>query len=186
MLYHGTIISGQNTIKAISKSHSTGKSVAYFTEDRCCALICCRSKTENFVTMGVRADGKQHYFERFPNQLEILYKEKQGYVYLLESSDGVTHMKGHTRESEYDVPVVQCEVVMDIYDEILREESQGNIVIHRYSEIDQSEQKRITLKIIFWMKGRKWRNFTILTFPPYGIRKLPVCRTDTGAHFYTG
>ena len=141
MLYHGTIISGQNTIKAISKSHSTGKSVAYFTEDRCYALIYCRSKTENFVAMGVRADGKQHYFERFPNQSEILYKEKQGYVYLLESSDGVTHTQGHTWESEYDVPVVQCEVVMDIYDEILREESQGNIVIHRYSEIEPSEQK---------------------------------------------
>ena len=30
---------------------------------------------------------------------------------------------------------------MDVFYEILREESQGNIVIHRYSEIEPSEQK---------------------------------------------
>lgn len=141
MLYHGTTISGLNTIKANSKSHSTGKSVAYFNEDRCYALVCCRSKTENFVTMGVGADGKQHYFERFPNQLEILYKGKQGYIYYLESADGLTHTNGHTWESEYDVPVVQCEVVKDVYYEILQEEIKGNFVIHRYSEIEASEQK---------------------------------------------
>lgn len=141
MLYHGTNISGLNTIKANSKSHSTGKSAAYFSEDRCYALICCRSKTEKFVTMGVGADGKQHYFERFPNQLEILYKGKQGYIYYLESTDGLTRTKGHTWESEYDVPVSQCEAVMDVYYEILREETKGNIVIHRYSEIEPSEQK---------------------------------------------
>lgn len=141
MLYHGTDVSGLNTIKANSKSHSTGKLVAYFNEDRCCALIYCRSKTENFVTMGVRADGKQHYFERFPNQLKLLYKGKQGYIYYLESTDGLTRKQNHTWESEHDVPVTQCEVVTDVYDEILREETQGNIVIHRYAEIEPSEQK---------------------------------------------
>ena len=104
MLFHGTNISGLSTIKANSKSHSTGKTVAY--------------------------------------QLEILYKGKQGYIYYLESTDGLTHTKGHTWESESDVPVAQCEVVMDLYDEILQEETKGNIMIHRYSEIDPSEQKR--------------------------------------------
>lgn len=141
MLYHGTNISGLNTIKANARSHSTGKSVAYFSEDRCYALVCCRSKTENFVTMSVRADGKQHYFERFPNQLEILYKGKQGYLYCLGSADGLTHTKGRTWESDCDVPVTQCEVVRDVYCEILQEEAKGDIVIHRYSEIEPSEQK---------------------------------------------
>ena len=65
MIYHGSCISGLHTIKANSKSHSTGNFVAYFSEDRCYALVCCRSRDENFVTMGVGADGKQHYIERF-------------------------------------------------------------------------------------------------------------------------
>ena len=53
MIYHGSCISGLHTIKANSKSHSTGRLVAYFSEDRCYALVCCRIKAENFVTMGV-------------------------------------------------------------------------------------------------------------------------------------
>ena len=91
--------------------------------------------------MGVGADGRQHYFERFPNQLESLYKGRQGYIYLLDSMDGLTHGKGHSWESEHDVPVSQCERIADVYSEILREESLGNIVIHRYAEIDPAEQK---------------------------------------------
>lgn len=59
MIYHGSCISGLHTIKANSKSHSTGRLVAYFSEDRCYALVCCRIKAENFVTMGVGADGRR-------------------------------------------------------------------------------------------------------------------------------
>ena len=117
MIYHGSCISGLHTIKANSKSHSTGRLVAYFS------------------------DGRQHYCERFPNQLESLYKGRQGYIYLLDSMDGLTHGKGHSWESEHDVPVSQCERIADVYSEILREESLGNIVIHRYAEIDPAEQK---------------------------------------------
>ena len=142
MIYHGSCIPGLRTIKANSKSHSTGKLVAYFSEDRCYALVCCRSAAENFVTMGVGADGRQHYFERFPNQLETLYKGRQGYIYFLDSADGMTRGKGRSWESEHDVPVSQCENVADVYSEILREEALGHIVIHRYSEIAPAEQKR--------------------------------------------
>ena len=142
MIYHGSCISGLHTIKANSKSHSTGNFVAYFSEDRCYALVCCRSRDENFVTMGVDADGKQHYIERFPNQLEALYKGRQGYIYLLDSTDGLTRGKGHSWESEHDVSISQCESIADVYSEILREESLGNIIIHRYAEIDPAEQKK--------------------------------------------
>ncbi len=142
MIYHGSCIAGLHTIKANSKSHSTGKFVAYFSEDRCYALVCCRSRAENFVTMGVAADGRQHYFERFPNQLEAIYKGKQGYVYSLDTTDGLTRGRGHSWESECDVPVSQCERIVDVYDEILQEEARGNLIIHRYAEIDPAEQKK--------------------------------------------
>ncbi len=142
MLYHGTPIGGLHVIKANAKSHTTGKMVAYFTEDRCYALVCCRSREENFVTMGPCKDGKQHYIERFPDQLRTLYSGRCGYLYRLESTDGLRRGKGHSWESETDVPVSQCEVVDDVYAEILKEEQLGNIVIHRYSEIDPAEQRQ--------------------------------------------
>lgn len=142
MIYHGSCIPDLRTIKANSKSHSTGKPVAYFSEDRCYALVCCRSSAENFVTMGVGADGRQHYLELFPNQLETLYKGRRGYIYSLDSADGMTRVKGHSWESERDVPVSQCEIIADVYSEILREEALGNMVIRRYSEMDPAELKK--------------------------------------------
>lgn len=144
MLYHGTTIGVLGIIKANADSHTLGKKVAYFTEDRGYALVCCRDKSENFVTMGLRKDGKQHYYERFPEQLKILYSGKQGYIYFIETAAGLKNTKGHTWESEVDVPVRQYEVVADVYSEILKEEEMGNIIIHRYSEIDPVEQKMYT------------------------------------------
>ena len=141
MLYHGTSIGDLEIIRANSKSHTTGKTVAYFTEDRCYALVCCRSRDENFVTMGPDKDGMQHYFERFPDQLRVLYSGKRGYLYILDNAYGLERGKGKSWESESDVIVHKCEVVEDVYPEILEEERRGNMIIHRYSEIDPAEQK---------------------------------------------
>ena len=141
MLYHGTILEGLQVIQANAKSHTSGKRVAYFTEDRCYALVCCRSRDENFVTMGLREDEKQHYFERFPDQLKILYGGKCGYLYILEDMTGLQNTKAHTWESEKDVAVQRSETVADVYSEILKEEKAGNIIIHRYADIDPAEQK---------------------------------------------
>ncbi len=40
------------------------------------------------------------------------------------------------------MPVHQCEVIDDLYTEILKEEKKINIDIHRYSEVDTIEQKQ--------------------------------------------
>lgn len=141
ILYHGSVIPNLNCIKANANSHSQDKKVAYFTEDRVYALVCCRKKEENFVTMGLREDGKQHYFERFPNQLEIMYKHKEGYLYKLLDNKDLVHTKGRTWESDTDVFVDECEYIPDIYVAILNEEQLGNIIIHRYAEINPEDQK---------------------------------------------
>lgn len=140
-LYHGTCIEGLNCIKANAKSHTTGRIVAYFTEDRVYALACCRSPKEDFVTMGIREDGKQHYYERFPKQLEVLYANRIGYLYVIDSVDGLVNIKGRTWESDKDVAVERCEIIEDVYKAILEEERKGNVVIHRYQDIAPDEQR---------------------------------------------
>ena len=140
MLYHGSIIKDLKVIKANAYSHTLKKNVAYFTEDRVYALICCRKPEENFVTMGLR-NGKQHYFERFPNQLEVLYKGKKGYLYTLSDVKDLVNTTMHTWECDTDIAIDKCDIVEDVYHEILREEEKGNIIIHRYEEIDSVEQK---------------------------------------------
>ena len=138
--YHGTIFGGLDVILANAKSHVDGSNVAYFTTDRVYALVCCRSRQENFVTMGPK-DGVQHYFERFPDQLKLMYDGREGFLYRPVSSENLKNTKGHTWESAVDVPVVLQEHIPNVYPEILSEESAGNVVIHRYAEIDPAEQK---------------------------------------------
>ena len=140
MLYHGSIEGNIREVWARSKSHSSGKMVAYFTSDRVYALVCCRKRTENFVTMGLR-NGRQHYFERFPRQLQTLYAGREGYLYTPLSEKGLSCTKGHTWESAVDVPVRLHEHVLDLYSEIIKEEKAGNVVIHRYEETDPEELK---------------------------------------------
>lgn len=138
--YHGSIIKGLNYILANAKSHVDGSKVAYFTTDRVYALVCCRSREENFVTMGPK-DGIQHYFERFPDQLKIMYDGKEGFLYRPIFNVKLTNTKGHTWESHVAVPVILHEHILNVYTEILKEEAIGNVIIHRYAEIDPDEQK---------------------------------------------
>ena len=140
IFYHGSIIKGLDTILANAKSHADGSNVAYFTTDRVYALICCRSREENFVTMGLK-DGVQHYYERFPDQLKVMYDGKEGFLYRPVSNANLANTKGHTWESHVDVPVILHEHIQNIYAEILKEEANGNVIIHRYREIDPNEQK---------------------------------------------
>lgn len=166
MLYHGSIVGGLQLIKANSKSHTSGECVAFFTGDRCYALVCCRDYKNNFVTMGLKSDGKQHYYERFPDQLKTIYGGKHGYLYVLSTYDGLTNTKGNTWESKTDVPVYKCEVIEDIYLEILKEEANGNVIIHRYSDIEKSEQKMHAnyIKAHLDIQGEDMKEFFVTHF----------------------
>ena len=140
--FHGTVIGGLDTILANAKSHVDGSKVAYFTTDRVYALVCCRSRQENFVTMGLR-DGIQTYFERFPDQLKVLYDGKEGFIYRPVSAETLKNTRGHSWESSVDVPVVLLEHIHNVYAEILKEEAAGNVMIRRYADIDPDEQKEV-------------------------------------------
>ena len=147
MLYHGSVIGSLTSIWARSKSHTSGDQVAYFTMDRVYALVCCRKREENFVTMGPDRDGRQHYFERFPDQLKVLYSGREGFIYTPVSEEGLVRTKGNSYESQTDVPVVLYEHILDVYGEILNEERAGNVIIHRYAQIDPQEQKEMAIYI---------------------------------------
>lgn len=140
-LYHGTTIPNLKYIKANSRSHTQNIPVAYFSSDRVYALICCRTPEENFVTAGIREDGKLHYFERFPDQLRKMYGNKSGYLYSINASDSLLNTNAHTYESKQDVAVDGVEDIPDVYAQIIDEENAGNLVVHRYNEIDPAEQK---------------------------------------------
>ena len=168
ILYHGSIVKGLHCILANAKSHTDGRKVAYFTTDRVYALVCCRSREENFVTMGLKA-GKPHYYERFPDQLKIMYDGREGFLYQPAANAGLINTNGHTWESHADVPVILYEHILNIYPEILREEAAGNVVIHRYAEIDPAEQNMHANYLRDHIDDpllAQYRDFIILYFSP--------------------
>ncbi|MBQ2202733.1 MAG: hypothetical protein II412_09165 [Clostridia bacterium] len=148
LLYHGSYLGGLSVIAANSRSHTTGKPVAYFTESRAYALVCCRPPEENFVTAGIRQDGKLHYFERFPNQLKVMYDGKVGYLYTVRLTNGMTPAsKPQAYESSTDVPVLSCERIENVYEALLEEMRCGTMILHRYEDIDPAEQKEMAVYI---------------------------------------
>lgn len=169
MLYHGSVIDGLTTIWAKSKSHVSGEPVAYFTLDRVYALVCCRKRTENFVTMGPDKNGKQHYYERFPDQLKVMYAGRDGYLYTSVSEEGLVRTKGNSFESVMDVPVTLFEHVTDVYAKVLKEERAGNVIVHRYADIDPEEQRQMILSIREgWKRGEfaEYSDFVYEHFSP--------------------
>lgn len=143
-LYHGSFFPGLTVIRANAVSHATGRQVAYFTDSYASALIYCRRPEENFVTAGIRPDGKQHYFERFPRQLETLYQGLSGHIYSVPDESGFTHVRDAIWEREEDVPVSAEETVPDVYAALLSEIGKGTLVLHRYGDIDPEEQRMMT------------------------------------------
>ena len=169
MLYHGSVVDGLTTIWAKSKSYVSGEPVAYFTMDRVYALVCCRKRTENFVTMGPDKNGKQHYYERFPDQLKVMYAGRDGYLYTPVSEEGLVRTKGNSFESVMDVPVTLFEHVTDVYAEVLKEERAGNVIVHRYADIDPEEQRQMILSIREgWKRGEfaEYSDFVYEHFSP--------------------
>ena len=145
IFYHASNIEGLEELHANSRSHGEeGKRVLYLTDNRAYSLFYLRDKKINFVTCGVREDGLVHYFERFPNQLQVIYEGQTGYLYQCNSNDKIkeTKTKG-VWIIEENTRIDDAEYVTDAYREILKAEAEGNVIIHRFADIPEEESKRM-------------------------------------------
>ena len=65
--------------------------------------------------------------------------------------------------------MVLHEHIADVYGEILREEKSGNVIIHRYEEIDPAEQKDHANRMRDYIQNNPkltYRDFVIEHFSP--------------------
>lgn len=148
-VYHGSYLGGLARIMANSPSHVKNSKVAYFTDIYAYALICCRPPEENFVTAGMREDGKLHYYERFPDQLRVMYSGKKGYVYHAAAEKASLEMtRPYSFESTEDVAADGCDTVEDVYLALLAEIEKGALVLHRFEDIDPAEQKMMAEHVL--------------------------------------
>lgn len=155
IVFHGSCMGGLTAICANSPSHMKKADVAYFTNSYVYALICCRLPEENFVTAGMR-EGKLHYYERFPNQLKVIYAGKRGYIYKADTDKTpLEETRPYSFESMTDVPVDGCDYIEDVYEAISAEIKKGSLIVHRFEEIDPAEQKMMRDHIL--AQKKEWK-----------------------------
>jgi len=95
----------------------------------------------NHVTCGVNQNGITIYHEQFPNQLEILYRNRSGYLYICENKNmELAHTNGVWMASQ---PIFASRVdfVADVYADILKAEQSGEIQIVRYKSLSNEKKQ---------------------------------------------
>ncbi|MCL2363403.1 MAG: hypothetical protein FWC71_01930 [Defluviitaleaceae bacterium] len=144
--YHASNIYNLAEILPLSKLHGSEEQVAYFTPFRAYAIFYLRDMEINHVTCGVNQNGVVIYHEQFPDQLEILYCNRSGYLYICENRNmELAHTNG-VWVAYQPVIISRVDFVEDVYADILKAEQAGEVQIIRYNSLsDEKKQSYIDM-----------------------------------------
>ncbi len=147
--YHGSCTPGIMCLEARSTLHNTDKRVVYLTDNIPYALLYfwdaehnnCSSK---HVTGWTKND-VAYYEEQFPDQLKTFYQGVSGYLYCV--SDGMNIKSIENRTNMFycttDTTVTETIYIPDVYEELLKYEVEGKLVVLRYNEQSAERQHEL-------------------------------------------
>ncbi len=139
-LFHATTIAGLDILRANSRDRE-GNPVLYLTDNVPYSLFYIRDREIDFVTCGVREGGTVHYDEKFPNQLETLYRGMSGWIYEVDTDAVRTKING-IYVVHNDVVVLNKMYIPDVLKAIWDETEKDKVYILPYADLS-AEQKRI-------------------------------------------
>ena len=142
-LFHGTTVEGLEFLTANSKDKA-GDPVLFLTDNFIYSLFYIRDREIDFVTCGVREGGIVHYDEKFPNQLEVLYRGRSGWIYEVDVDAVPTKINGIYVVRD-NVAVVNKLYVPDVLKAIRDEIQKDNVYFLSYGDLSE-EQKLINQK----------------------------------------
>ena len=177
-IYHGSIVPKITKLEACSKLHNSEEKVVYLTDNVPYALFYIWDEKHNgfdgkHVTGWIK-DGIAYYEEQFLDQLKTFYEGVSGYLYCIDDNYDIRQMENRDNMffSINDVIVAEVVQIIDVYEELLKYEAEGKLVVLRYSE--QSEQRQselvdlIAQAIIhdnFYIENKQQRAFMQKYFP---------------------
>ncbi len=132
-LYHGSTESSIAELCPRSKDKE-GNPVLYLTDHYAYSLFYLRDRETDYVTCGVREDGKVHYDEWFPDQLKILYEGRSGWIYEAEA-DAEPHRTRGIQICRSSVTVTQKYCIENAYSAIQEEIRKGTVVVRFFAEM---------------------------------------------------
>lgn len=152
-LYHGSTENGITELSPVSKDKD-GHSVLYLTDNFAYSLFYLRDRKTDFVTCGVAADGKVHYYEWFPNQIKTLYNNRSGWIYEVDTNAEPYRIRGiHVcREA---VAVTQRHYIEDAYSAILNEIKKGTVIVRSFDEVTKEQLQQYREDMVKWLRTEK-------------------------------
>ncbi len=151
ILYHGTHMQNIATLKPFAtRRNAISKPVICFTPNPHIALFYIWNRSYKWVTFNENENGKVVFIEHYDNMLYDLYNNVSGSIYECDGSNpdiSPTHMKG-VYVSESPIKVEKETVIANAHNEILNQESLGNITVRRYNQLSVDEKSNISKSTI--------------------------------------
>ncbi len=145
-LYHGTQVRNIVHLKPFAtRSNAISKPVICFTPNPCIALLYIWNRSYKWVAFAENETGKVVFTEHYENMLYDFYHKVSGSIYECDKDNSEiapTHMKGVYTSSAC-IPIEKEIQIDNVYDEILKQESLGNIIIRRYNRLSPDDKKEI-------------------------------------------
>lgn len=181
MFYHGSNIGG---IKELRPNQSNEGNYVYFSDERFRIIPYLVNPIQKFVdekygkgkyNVGCRwaryksRDNCLLLWEPYPNYTEDTFKGQVGYVYLFEDINDLQNLgKPHFFGLAKPVKVEKVDVIPDVYEEILKLQKEGKILIQRYEDNTDEENKQ-------FLKGaiRDFQNTSFKFYKEFLIEKMP-------------
>ena len=135
--YHGSVNENLNKLETISKCNENPEiKCAYITDNYAYSLFYIRDMDINIVTAWVNKTGIACYEEQFENQLEVMYKNKSGYIYSCENDNEFIKSKTNgIYYSKNNIELNNKEYIADAYESIQKQIDTGNIIVKYYKDI---------------------------------------------------
>ena len=178
VFYHGSIIPGITQLDARSKLHNSEDRVVYLTDSIPYALYYIWDAEHNGCSVkhvtGWTRNGIAYYEEQFPEQLKTFYQGISGYLYRILDTGNIKAVENRTNMfySTESVPMVEAILIEDVYEELLKYESEGKFVVLRYNEQTEDRQNELVDMIAqaivmndFYADNKERQDFMMKYFP---------------------
>lgn len=157
-LYHGTQIQNIKKLEPVAtRDNAITKPVICFTPNSCIALFYIWNRSYKWVTFSEKENGKVVFTEHYKNMLFDFYNKVSGSIYKCDGDNPAitpSHMKG-IYISETPIAIENEIQINNVYNEILKQESLGNIIIQKYNKLsldDKDEILKSTVRAIHMQK----------------------------------
>lgn len=176
--YHGSDIPGITRLEARSKLHNSEEKVVYLTDNIPYALYYIwdakRNEYDGKYVTGWMKNGIAYYEEQFPDQLKIFYQGVSGYLYCI--ADRTDILPVENRENMYysteDAIISETKQIDDVYEELLKYEAEGKLVVLRYNEQPVERQNELVnfiaqgiIRSGFFVESKQKQEFMKRHFP---------------------